>query len=220
MRPVVASHGPGSNPREEFRPAVTTSPVTRRSGGGAAAGDGGAATTKTRRQRAQRAAIDSSIHGARRAGGDARRLARGAAQRWRIMYSSGRPTSLATGRPTHFQRRNVLREARPELRPSCATGAQGVARRAREVARLLAPPHAAVIRKTLALIPLLGIRIRIRKNTGYDQFPAKIGGGFDVENPIVLISSGLLVQSDEGASSLVVDRIDESTAINREAPGS
>ncbi|KZV45675.1 DNA-directed RNA polymerase V subunit 1 [Dorcoceras hygrometricum] len=45
-------------------------------------------------------------------------------------------------------------------------------------------------------------------------------GQFDVENPIVLISSGLLVQSDEGASSLVVDRIDESTAINREAPGS
>ncbi|KZV21165.1 1,4-alpha-glucan-branching enzyme 2-2, chloroplastic/amyloplastic-like [Dorcoceras hygrometricum] len=43
-------------------------------------------------------------------------------------------------------------------------------------------------------------------------------GQFDVENPIVLISSGLLVQSDEGASSLVVDRIDESTAINREAP--
>ncbi|KZV55428.1 titin [Dorcoceras hygrometricum] len=43
---------------------------------------------------------------------------------------------------------------------------------------------------------------------------------FDVENPLVLISSGLLVQSDEGASSLVVDRIDESTAINREAPDS
>ncbi|KZV33333.1 hypothetical protein F511_41381 [Dorcoceras hygrometricum] len=41
---------------------------------------------------------------------------------------------------------------------------------------------------------------------------------FDVENPIVLISSGLLVQSDEGVSDLVVDRIDESTAINREAP--
>ncbi|KZV28575.1 hypothetical protein F511_38684 [Dorcoceras hygrometricum] len=47
-----------------------------------------------------------------------------------------------------------------------------------------------------------------------------VSGQFDVENPIVLISSGLLVQSDEGASSLVVDRIDESTAINREAPGS
>ncbi|KZV40279.1 protein SUPPRESSOR OF npr1-1, CONSTITUTIVE 1-like [Dorcoceras hygrometricum] len=31
---------------------------------------------------------------------------------------------------------------------------------------------------------------------------------FDVENPIVLISSGLLVQSDEGVSDLVVDRID------------
>ncbi|KZV37700.1 triacylglycerol lipase 2 [Dorcoceras hygrometricum] len=45
-------------------------------------------------------------------------------------------------------------------------------------------------------------------------------GQFDVENPIVLISSGLLVQSDEGVPNLVVDRIDESTAINREAPGS
>ncbi|KZV27887.1 hypothetical protein F511_26223 [Dorcoceras hygrometricum] len=40
------------------------------------------------------------------------------------------------------------------------------------------------------------------------------------ENPIVLISSGLLVQSDEGVPNLVVDRIDESTAINREAPDS
>ncbi|KZV52957.1 DNA-directed RNA polymerase V subunit 1 [Dorcoceras hygrometricum] len=40
------------------------------------------------------------------------------------------------------------------------------------------------------------------------------------ENPIVLISSGLLVQSDEGVSNLVVDRIDVTTAIYREAPGS
>ncbi|KZV48038.1 hypothetical protein F511_26449 [Dorcoceras hygrometricum] len=43
MRSVVASHGPGSNPRgpnqtlEEIRPAVTTSPETRRSGGRPAA---------------------------------------------------------------------------------------------------------------------------------------------------------------------------------------
>ncbi|KZV42881.1 hypothetical protein F511_26276 [Dorcoceras hygrometricum] len=44
-------------------------------------------------------------------------------------------------------------------------------------------------------------------------------GQFDEENPIVLISSGLLVQSDEGVSDLVVDRIDVTTAINREAPG-
>ncbi|KZV53929.1 hypothetical protein F511_04520 [Dorcoceras hygrometricum] len=43
---------------------------------------------------------------------------------------------------------------------------------------------------------------------------------FFEENPIVLISSGLLVQSDEGVSNLVVDRIDVTTAINREAPGS
>ncbi|KZV22872.1 hypothetical protein F511_18506 [Dorcoceras hygrometricum] len=85
-------------------------------------------------------------------------------------------------------RRGTARGKRPALRPPCATGAQGVARRVREVARLLAPPHAAVvrwsfpnfrfpilkfnkldtimanhidqIRETLALIPLLGIRIR------------------------------------------------------------
>ncbi|KZV50029.1 DNA-directed RNA polymerase V subunit 1 [Dorcoceras hygrometricum] len=50
--------------------------------------------------------------------------------------------------------------------------------------------------------------------------PEICSGQFNVENPIVLISSGLLVQSDEGVLSLVVDRIDESTAINREAPGS
>ncbi|KZV16153.1 plasma membrane ATPase 1-like [Dorcoceras hygrometricum] len=47
-----------------------------------------------------------------------------------------------------------------------------------------------------------------------------VSGQLDEENPIVLISSGLLVQSDEGVPNLVVDRIDESTAINREAPGS
>ncbi|KZV34357.1 U-box domain-containing protein 4-like [Dorcoceras hygrometricum] len=50
--------------------------------------------------------------------------------------------------------------------------------------------------------------------------PEICSGQFDVENPIVLISSGLLVQSDEGVSDLVVDRIDVATAINREAPGS
>ncbi|KZV54454.1 DNA-directed RNA polymerase V subunit 1 [Dorcoceras hygrometricum] len=43
---------------------------------------------------------------------------------------------------------------------------------------------------------------------------------FFEENPIVLISSGLLVQSDEGISDLVVDRIGVSTAIYREEPGS
>ncbi|KZV13507.1 DNA-directed RNA polymerase V subunit 1 [Dorcoceras hygrometricum] len=47
-----------------------------------------------------------------------------------------------------------------------------------------------------------------------------VSGQLDEENPIVLISSGLLVQSDEGVSNLVVDRIDVTTAINREAPGS
>ncbi|KZT75988.1 4-coumarate--CoA ligase-like 7 [Dorcoceras hygrometricum] len=37
------------------------------------------------------------------------------------------------------------------------------------------------------------------------------------ENPSVLISSGLLVQADEGVSLPVVDLIDESTAAYREA---
>ncbi|KZV24633.1 hypothetical protein F511_35686 [Dorcoceras hygrometricum] len=40
-----------------------------------------------------------------------------------------------------------------------------------------------------------------------------------MENPIVLILSGLLVQPDEGVSDLVVDRIGVTTAINREEPG-
>ncbi|KZT76654.1 (+)-neomenthol dehydrogenase-like [Dorcoceras hygrometricum] len=47
-----------------------------------------------------------------------------------------------------------------------------------------------------------------------------VSGQLDVENPIVLISSGLLVQPDEGVSDLVVDRIGVSTAIYREEPGS
>ncbi|KZV48105.1 hypothetical protein F511_27690 [Dorcoceras hygrometricum] len=42
----------------------------------------------------------------------------------------------------------------------------------------------------------------------------------DVENPFVLISSGLLVQPDEGVSDLVVDQIGVTTAIYREEPGS
>ncbi|KZV54678.1 patatin-like protein 2 [Dorcoceras hygrometricum] len=48
--------------------------------------------------------------------------------------------------------------------------------------------------------------------------PEICSGQFDVENPIVLISSGLLVQSDEGVSDLVVDRIGVSTAVYREEP--
>ncbi|KZV42456.1 hypothetical protein F511_36191 [Dorcoceras hygrometricum] len=39
-----------------------------------------------------------------------------------------------------------------------------------------------------------------------------------MENPFVLISSGLLVQPDEGVSDLVVDRIGVTTAIYREEP--
>ncbi|KZV56885.1 hypothetical protein F511_15804 [Dorcoceras hygrometricum] len=46
-----------------------------------------------------------------------------------------------------------------------------------------------------------------------------VSGQLDVENPFVLISSGLLVQPDEGVSDLVVDRIGETTAIYREEPG-
>ncbi|KZV27686.1 (+)-neomenthol dehydrogenase-like [Dorcoceras hygrometricum] len=45
-----------------------------------------------------------------------------------------------------------------------------------------------------------------------------VSGQLDVENPFVLISSGLLVQPDEGVSDLVVDRIGVSTAIYREEP--
>ncbi|KZV27670.1 hypothetical protein F511_11898 [Dorcoceras hygrometricum] len=47
-----------------------------------------------------------------------------------------------------------------------------------------------------------------------------VSGQLDVENPFVLISSGLLVQPDEGVSDLVVDRIGVTTAIYREEPGS
>ncbi|KZV29382.1 pectinesterase inhibitor [Dorcoceras hygrometricum] len=39
-----------------------------------------------------------------------------------------------------------------------------------------------------------------------------------MENPFVLISSGLLVQPDDGVSDLIVDRIGVSTAIYREEP--
>ncbi|KZV24885.1 hypothetical protein F511_27975 [Dorcoceras hygrometricum] len=48
------------------------------------------------------------------------------------------------------------------------------------------------------------LRRRCRRRSS----PEICSGQFDVENLIVLISSGLLVQSDEGVSSLVVDRID------------
>ncbi|KZV41251.1 nucleoprotein TPR [Dorcoceras hygrometricum] len=41
---------------------------------------------------------------------------------------------------------------------------------------------------------------------------------FFEENPSVLISSGLLVQADEGVSLPVMDLIDESTAAYREEP--
>ncbi|KZV17969.1 hypothetical protein F511_31592 [Dorcoceras hygrometricum] len=47
-----------------------------------------------------------------------------------------------------------------------------------------------------------------------------VSAQLDVENPFVLISSGLLVQSDEGVSDLVVDRIGVTTAIYREESGS
>ncbi|KZV06972.1 acyl-CoA dehydrogenase-related protein [Dorcoceras hygrometricum] len=47
-----------------------------------------------------------------------------------------------------------------------------------------------------------------------------VSGLLDVENPFVLISSGLLMQPDEGVSDLVVNRIGVTTAIYREEPGS
>ncbi|KZV17074.1 acyl-CoA dehydrogenase-related protein [Dorcoceras hygrometricum] len=47
-----------------------------------------------------------------------------------------------------------------------------------------------------------------------------VSGKLDVENPFVPISSALLVQTDEGVSDLVVDRIGVTTAIYREEPGS
>ncbi|KZV47788.1 hypothetical protein F511_39416 [Dorcoceras hygrometricum] len=54
-----------------------------------------------------------------------------------------------------------------------------------------------------------------------DVFAGKlVSDQLDVENPFVLISSGLLVQPDEGVSDLVVDRIGVTTAIYREEPGS
>ncbi|KZV20795.1 hypothetical protein F511_45045 [Dorcoceras hygrometricum] len=40
-----------------------------------------------------------------------------------------------------------------------------------------------------------------------DRRRKSVSGQFDEENPFVLISSGLLVQPDEGVSDLVVDRI-------------
>ncbi|KZV50968.1 DNA-directed RNA polymerase V subunit 1 [Dorcoceras hygrometricum] len=81
-----------------------------------------------------------------------------------------------------------------------------------------------MIRWSIAALPLLSLDRR-RRRLEPPPPPPRCRRKFVCrqlfeENPIVLISSGLLVQSDEGASSLVVDRIDESTAINREAPGS
>ncbi|KZT75590.1 hypothetical protein F511_47385 [Dorcoceras hygrometricum] len=52
------------------------------------------------------------------------------------------------------------------------------------------------------------------------HFAGICSGQFFEENPFMLISSGLLVQSDKGVSDLVVDRIGVSTAIYREEPGS
>ncbi|KZV51278.1 hypothetical protein F511_44186 [Dorcoceras hygrometricum] len=63
-------------------------------------------------------------------------------------------------------------------------------------------PHIAAAGRRLAPPPLAGICS--------DQL-------FE-ENPSVLISSGLLLQADEGVSLPVVDLIDESTAAYREEP--
>ncbi|KZV25630.1 hypothetical protein F511_27711 [Dorcoceras hygrometricum] len=62
----------------------------------------------------------------------------------------------------------------------------------------------------LPSLPAVGRRPSLIDRTCSDQF-------FE-ENPSVLISSGLLVQADEGVSLLIVDLIDESTAAYREEP--
>ncbi|KZV45742.1 hypothetical protein F511_35557 [Dorcoceras hygrometricum] len=59
-------------------------------------------------------------------------------------------------------------------------------------------------------LPAVGCRPPLIDRTCSDQF-------FE-ENPSALISSGLLVQDDEGVSLPVVDLIDESTAAYREEP--
>ncbi|KZV31838.1 hypothetical protein F511_44949 [Dorcoceras hygrometricum] len=59
-------------------------------------------------------------------------------------------------------------------------------------------------------LPAVGRRPPLFGRTFSDQF-------FE-ENPSALISSGLLVQADEGFSLPVVDLIDESTAAYREEP--
>ncbi|KZV39116.1 hypothetical protein F511_19211 [Dorcoceras hygrometricum] len=59
-------------------------------------------------------------------------------------------------------------------------------------------------------LPAVGRRPLLIDRTFSDQF-------FE-ENPSALISSGLLVQADEGVSLPVVDLIDESTAAYREEP--
>ncbi|KZV52329.1 H(\+)-transporting atpase plant/ plasma membrane type [Dorcoceras hygrometricum] len=65
---------------------------------------------------------------------------------------------------------------------------------------------------TLPPLPAVGRRPPLIGRTCSDQF-------FE-ENPSALISSGLLVQADEGVSLPVVDLIDESTAAYREEPQS
>ncbi|KZV29989.1 carboxyl-terminal-processing peptidase 1, chloroplastic [Dorcoceras hygrometricum] len=69
---------------------------------------------------------------------------------------------------------------------------------------------------SLAAAAAAAVRRRRRRPLRRNFVPAL----FFEENPIVLLSSGLLVQFDEGISDLVVDRIGVSTAIYREAPGS
>ncbi|KZV22682.1 acyl-CoA dehydrogenase-related protein [Dorcoceras hygrometricum] len=69
-----------------------------------------------------------------------------------------------------------------------------------------------------ASLPSLAAVVRRRRRRRLRR--KLVSGQLDVENPFVLISSGLLVQPDEGVSDLVVDRIGESIAIYREEPGS
>ncbi|KZV28598.1 hypothetical protein F511_34421 [Dorcoceras hygrometricum] len=60
-------------------------------------------------------------------------------------------------------------------------------------------------------------RVDKSEAAGLGETPMHVGVFFE-ENPSTLISSGLLVQADEGVSLPVVDLIDESTAAYREEP--
>ncbi|KZV53030.1 hypothetical protein F511_29003 [Dorcoceras hygrometricum] len=67
---------------------------------------------------------------------------------------------------------------------------------------------------------LLFLAAAVRRPPPPPTSPENVPASFFEEYSFVLISSGLLVQPDEGVSDLVVDRIGVTTAIYREEPGS